>query len=161
MILHYLAAEIQDTQALADSLAPHLGKGDIILLNGPLGSGKTSFVQALARAFGYAHAVTSPTFTIANFYETPQLTLLHIDAYRLETLAEFRDTALSDYMDDCCSLVEWGEKVADALDDPLPINISFTDGSETERHFVLASENERWTPVLQHIKRGHLRVVAE
>lgn len=159
--LQYSAADVHDTWALAESLAPHLRPGDVVLLDGSLGSGKTAFVQALMRKLGYPEAVTSPTFTIANSYESPSLTVLHIDTYRLESAGEFRDLGLTDYLDDCCFVVEWGERVAAEFDEPLRVNITFGPAGETQRRFILSAESERWSAVLQQMRRGHLRLVAQ
>ena len=82
------------TRAIAAALAPLLQPGDAMLLKGPLASGKTAFVQELVAALGSTAEVTSPTFTIAQFYQIPSGTFLHIDAYRLSSVAEFRDLAL-------------------------------------------------------------------
>ena len=159
--LRYLATELQDTRALAETLAPQLRADDVILLNGPLGSGKTTFVQQIARALGYQDPVTSPTFTIANFYECPSLTVLHIDAYRLETLAEFRDLGLTDFGEECCTLIEWGALVADEFIDSLVVEISFTSHGETEREFKITAETERWESALREMRSGHLRLVGQ
>jgi tRNA threonylcarbamoyladenosine biosynthesis protein TsaE len=166
--LHYLAAEVQDTCALADSLAPQLGPGDVVLLDGPLGSGKTAFVQALARALDYHEPVTSPTFTVANFYSSPALTLLHIDAYRLEGVTEFRDLGLTDYLEECCSVIEWGERVAEEFDDSLRVDIAFGSESETVRKFTVAGEGPRWAAkirqaaaTIHQVRGGPLRLVTQ
>lgn len=159
--LRYAAATLEDTRALADLLAPLLGRGDVLLLDGPLGSGKTAFVQALASALRYRGPVTSPTFTIANFYASDSLTLLHIDAYRLDSIAEFRDLGLTDYAGDCCTVIEWGEKVTEEFTTYLEVQVTFGDDSEEAREFVLSGAGPRWAPVLQTMRRGHLRLVAE
>jgi tRNA threonylcarbamoyladenosine biosynthesis protein TsaE len=80
----------EETRAVAAALAPRLRPGDAMMLKGPLASGKTAFVQELVAALGSKAEVTSPTFTIAQFYQTPASTFLHIDAYRLSSVAEFR-----------------------------------------------------------------------
>src|SRR5215475_9269213 len=88
-----------ETMAVARALAPVFRPGDMILLDGQLAAGKTTFVKAVAAARGSADVVTSPTFTLANFYSTPTDTILHIDAYRLSGVPEFRDLALDDYFE--------------------------------------------------------------
>ncbi len=84
----------EETRAVAVALAPVLRVGDAMMLKGPLASGKTAFVQELVAALGSKAEVTSPTFTIAQFYPITSGTFLHIDAYRLSSVAEFRDLAL-------------------------------------------------------------------
>src|SRR6185369_15057332 len=87
----------EETRAVALALAPLLRTSDAMLLKGPLASGKTAFVQEVVAALGSKAEVTSPTFTIAQFYPLPSGTFLHIDAYRLSSIAEFRDLALEDF----------------------------------------------------------------
>src|SRR6185312_11139156 len=101
----------EETARVAAALAPLLRPGDAMLLKGPLASGKTAFVQELVAALGSKAAVTSPTFTIAQFYPLPSGTFLHIDAYRLSSVAEFRDLALEDFVAESITAVEWGDIV--------------------------------------------------
>src|SRR5262245_13375022 len=101
----------EETAAVAAALAPLLQSGDSLLLKGPLASGKTAFVQELVAALGSKAEVTSPTFTIAQFYPLPSGTFLHIDAYRLSSVAEFRDLALEDFVSESITAVEWGDIV--------------------------------------------------
>src|SRR5690348_342361 len=87
----------EGTGTIAGLLAPHLRPGDAVLLKGGLATGKTTFVKALAAAMGSTALVTSPTFTLAQFYPSPQGTILHVDAYRLSGIHEYRDLGLDDY----------------------------------------------------------------
>ena len=96
----------EETARVAGKLAPLLSTGDSILLKGELASGKTAFVQELVRALGSKADVTSPTFTIAQFYPMLAGTFLHIDAYRLSSVAEFRDLALEVYITESITAVE-------------------------------------------------------
>lgn len=107
----------EGTQALAAALVPFLGPGDIVLLSGDLGAGKTAFVQGLARAAGVSEAVTSPTFTLLRSYPTSMgLDLLHADVYRLERSGEIADLGLAELVeDDAFALVEWGERAVGVL----------------------------------------------
>jgi tRNA threonylcarbamoyladenosine biosynthesis protein TsaE len=143
-----------DTAALARSLAPQLAAGDVVLLVGALASGKTTFVQAVAQALGYAEAVTSPTFTLANFYPAPGLTVLHIDTYRLSGVPEFNDLGLVDFMDDAVTLIEWGDLVAGEFPDPLRLEFR-VDGGDGRR-IAMSSTGERWAPVIERL--GTLKV---
>src|SRR6185503_11862098 len=101
----------EETARVAGALARSVRVGDAILLRGELASGKTAFVQELVAALGSKVEVTSPTFTLAQFYPTPAGTFLHIDAYRLSSVAEFRDLALEDYVGESITAVEWGDIV--------------------------------------------------
>ena len=100
-----------ETIQIAKAIAPCFQLGDVLILDGDLGSGKTQFVKGFAEAFGSSDPVTSPTFTLAQFYNSPNGTLLHIDTYRMSGIAEFRDTGLSDFFSESIVLIEWGAKV--------------------------------------------------
>ena len=105
-------------RALGARIAAQVSAGDLIALSGPLGAGKTTFTQGLARALGIGEAVTSPTFVLMNQYPGAPA-LLHLDAYRLEGLEwdELRDAGLEDFLarTDCVRVVEWPEMIAQWL----------------------------------------------
>lgn len=121
----------EDTTAIARALAPDLRAGDVVLINGGLAAGKTHFVKALTQALGSADAVTSPTFSIANFYTRPDGPVLHMDVYRLGSIAEFRDLALDDYFETSITVIEWGAQVAEAFQDHLSIDFALDGEART------------------------------
>ena len=111
--------DLAATRALGARLAPGLRPGDVVVLTGPLGAGKTSFTQGLGRALGVRGQVTSPTFVLARVHRGP-LPLLHVDAYRLRESGaplELDDLDLDTALEDSVTVVEWGEGVAQALTD--------------------------------------------
>jgi len=104
-----------ETQALAAAIAPILRPGDLLILSGDLGGGKTAFVQGLAAAMGIEEAVTSPTFVLAQTFEGT-LRLHHLDVYRLDSPAELADLAVEELLaDDAVTAIEWGERFLDQL----------------------------------------------
>lgn len=119
-------ADLEQTGALASQLAPLLRAGDVVMLNGDLGAGKTSFVQAVARALGVTDDVTSPTFTIQLTYESGSLVLNHFDLYRLDDADQLYDLGYWETLEGCgVSFVEWGEKFPDeAPEDYLELLLS-------------------------------------
>ncbi len=111
---------------LGERLARLLRAGDVVVLGGELGAGKTTFTQGLGRGLGVRGDVTSPTFVIARVH--PPLAdgpaLVHVDAYRLDGAPELDDLDLDTDLDQAVTVVEWGEGVAEALSDsPLEIRI--------------------------------------
>lgn len=118
----WLARELhtpEDTQAFAARLATLLKAGDVLVLAGGLGAGKTTFTQGLGAALGVRGPVTSPTFVVARTH--PSLvqgpSLVHVDAYRLGAAAEIDDIDLDASVDDSVTVVEWGEGMAEQLSD--------------------------------------------
>ncbi|MDZ4825434.1 MAG: tRNA (adenosine(37)-N6)-threonylcarbamoyltransferase complex ATPase subunit type 1 TsaE [Actinomycetota bacterium] len=103
------------TRALAELLAEVLEPGDVVLLGGDLGSGKTTFAQGLAAGLGVDEPVTSPTYTIVQEYEG-RLPIAHVDVYRLDRVQEIYDLGFEDFFDgERVTLVEWGDVVARAF----------------------------------------------
>ncbi|MEG1517662.1 MAG: tRNA (adenosine(37)-N6)-threonylcarbamoyltransferase complex ATPase subunit type 1 TsaE [Raoultibacter sp.] len=101
----------ETTKQLAATLAPFLRKGDVVLLSGDLGAGKTQFVQGVASALHASDSVTSPTFNLMLSYLDGDLPLYHFDLYRLETAEELEDIGYFETLEgDGVSFVEWGDK---------------------------------------------------
>ena len=138
--------DLTATRAVAAALVPHLRAGDVVLLIGDLGAGKTAFTQGLAAAAGVAEAVTSPTFTLMRPYPTDLgLDLLHIDLYRLDTTAQIADLGLSELLeDDAFAVIEWGERAAELLGPHhLEVRIS-RPGTDDERDLELRPSGSTW-----------------
>ena len=115
---------VADTRAFGTVLASTLRAGDLIVLSGPLGAGKTALAQGIGAGLGVAGTVTSPTFVIARVHRAGHpggLPLVHVDAYRLGAVtdprAEVDDLDLDASMDDAVTLVEWGEGMVEQLAD--------------------------------------------
>ena len=103
-----------ETRAIAHELAAALPPDIVLALHGDLGVGKTTFVQGLAAGFGCPDPVTSPTFTIYTLHQGGRRTLVHLDAYRLDTGAQIDSLMLEDFLvSPYCLAVEWPEKIAD------------------------------------------------
>jgi len=147
-----IAHSREETRAVAVALAPLLRLGDAMMLKGPLASGKTAFVQELVAALGSKAEVTSPTFTIAQFYTLPSGTFLHIDAYRLSSVAEFRDLALEDFVGESITAVEWGEIVEQDFPNALSINFEFVPNEDNSRKLTFSAPSENWKARLESLK---------
>jgi tRNA threonylcarbamoyladenosine biosynthesis protein TsaE len=146
-----------DTARIAGAVARHLEKGDVLLLNGDLAAGKTTFVKAVAAALKSPDVVTSPTFTLAQFYATGGTPVLHLDTYRLDGVDEYRDLGMNEYHEESVSLIEWGDKVATEFTDHLDVRFerlaegtaaTDTDTDTDRRSITFSSTSGRWTPVL-------------
>ena len=116
----------QATKDMAAALAELARPGDLLLLAGDLGAGKTAFTQGFGAALGVEDLITSPTFTLVNTYEG-RLELNHLDVYRLEALSEVLDLGVPEMLDEGgVTVIEWGDAVAPALPaDYLEIRFSF------------------------------------
>ena len=138
----------EDTKGLAANLAELARPGDLLLLVGDLGAGKTAFTQGFAAALGISEAVTSPTFTLAREYHG-RLPLHHLDVFRLDQLAEVLDLGLPELLDsDGVTLIEWGDTIRQALpNDYLEVALTFTDdpdGTPDDRTLALTPVGHRW-----------------
>lgn len=114
----YISKSEQDTINFAKKYAKNLETGDIIILSGELGSGKTKFVQGILEYFGLGNEISSPTFTIVNEYNTSNLNIYHFDVYRLEDSDEFYAMGGDEYFSKGICLIEWGEMIESVLPKP-------------------------------------------
>ena len=112
----FLAATREDTQTLGRTLAAGLRAGDVVLLSGRMGAGKSEFARGVARGLGITAAVPSPSFTILNVYDEGRLPLYHFDWYRIGDESELTDMGLDEYIggDGVC-LIEWHERAESLL----------------------------------------------
>ena len=139
-----------NTKNIAETIAPMFKMGDVLILEGDLGAGKTHFVKGFADGISSQNVVTSPTFSIANFYKSPDTTLLHIDLYRITTLNEFYDLGLIDYFDQSVTMIEWGLKFEDYVDDYLLITIEICDNNS--RKISFESRGDRYNSIVENIE---------
>ena len=112
---HFISCSEQDTINFASKFASHLKKGDIIILSGNLGSGKTKFVQGILKHFGLENDISSPTFTIVNEYINSAINIYHFDLYRLEDIDEFYAIGGEEYLEKGICIFEWGEILENEL----------------------------------------------
>lgn len=134
-----------ETQRIAAGIAGLSRPGDVILLIGEMGSGKTLFVQGFGRAVGVDEPITSPTFTLVHTYSTGRLPLHHADLYRLDLLSEVADLALGELAEsDGILLVEWGDPAADLLGDHLEVVIERSPDDDDRRILTVRAEGSAW-----------------
>ena len=131
-----------ETRQLAQQCASQLENGDLIILEGALGAGKTYFVKFVSEYFKYDGLVNSPTFNIANFYETANQQLIHLDLYRIETVDEFFNLGLTEFFPDAISFMEWGTKVSEYFDEFIHIKIEHDSKDKHKRIFNFSAKGK-------------------
>jgi tRNA threonylcarbamoyladenosine biosynthesis protein TsaE len=142
------------TRALGAALGAVLRPGDVVLLAGDLGAGKTTFAQGVAAALGIDGPVTSPTFTIVHEYDG-RIPLVHVDVYRLETLAELHDLGFEEIVDDArVTLVEWGDMVAQALPTDRLLGRLVLVVDDDERFVTFVPHGARWRERMGTLERA-------
>jgi tRNA threonylcarbamoyladenosine biosynthesis protein TsaE len=135
---------LDDTHAYGAKLAGVLRAGDLVVLAGPLGAGKTALVQGIGAGLGVRGPVVSPTFVIARVHRGGRLPLVHVDAYRLHSLDEVDDLDLEVDLADSVMVVEWGTALVEQLADArLEIRIERADESD-ERTVQLVPHGSDW-----------------
>lgn len=151
MELSVVCPEEADTLAVAGRLAAEVQPGDVVVLKGGLGSGKTRFAGGLATALGVEEQVVSPSFILMREYRSGFLPVIHVDVYRLGSINEFDDLDVFEQAADGVLVIEWGDAVVSALPPDL-LTVEFE-----------VDENEvrtlRFLPVGDWAKRDLSRVV--
>ena len=132
----YISKSESDTIAFAKEFAKGLDKYDTIVLTGDLGSGKTKFTQGILEYFGLDDEISSPTFTIVNEYINDEIKIFHFDVYRLNNEDDFYDIGGDEYLGKGLSIIEWGEKIKNALP-PKTIYINFEKNNEDENQRII------------------------
>lgn len=134
-------------RALGAHVAGQLRAGDLLVLVGDLGAGKTTFVQGLGAGLGVTDAVTSPTFVIARAHGSSGLPLVHVDAYRLGSTVELDELDLDADLATSVTVVEWGQgKVEQLADDRLVVTITRSDDDDDMRTVDFTGVGDRWSP---------------
>lgn len=133
----------EETKLIGREFAKGLKKGDVIVLTGDLGSGKTKFTEGVLQFFGLENEISSPTFNIVNEYVNGDVNVYHFDVYRLEDEDEFYAIGGEEYFEKGICLIEWGEMIERALPNKY-IQISFSRNLEDEnlREIVIEEINK-------------------
>jgi tRNA threonylcarbamoyladenosine biosynthesis protein TsaE len=139
---------VTQTRALGRRLARLLRAGDVVLLQGTLGAGKTALAQGVGQGLKVESTVTSPTFVLMTRHEGP-LRLYHADLYRLTDVQEVEDLALDQQAADGVLLIEWPERGLDALPaEHLLIVLELVEGSPSERRVTIVASGDRYRRIL-------------
>lgn len=139
----------EDTKEIAKRIAFYLNRGDVILLKGDLGAGKTTFVGGIAKSLGIKEDVISPTFNIMKCYFSGKIPLYHIDAYRLEN--QNIEIGLDEYIEgDGVCFIEWPDYISSLIPDE-KLDITILNLGENKRQITLSSLSERFFPLLRSL----------
>jgi len=158
-VAEFVTRSTEETIALGRRLGALLDEGDVLVLTGDLGAGKTQLTKGIAAGMGVADDVTSPTFTIQMVYDGTELPLYHFDLYRLDDPDQLDDTGLFDVLggDGPC-VIEWGEQFVEQLgDERLDVFVTRLDdqaavGEEPARLVRLVPHGERATTVCHQLR---------
>jgi tRNA threonylcarbamoyladenosine biosynthesis protein TsaE len=143
--MEYRTVGAADTRAIGEGVASVLVAGDVVLLTGDLGAGKTVLAQGIAAGLGVTDRVVSPTFALVREY-TGRVPMHHLDVYRLDHLQEAIDLGLEELLDDGVVVVEWGEGVRELLPaDRLEITLTLDDVDEDARRLVIEAYGATWS----------------
>jgi tRNA threonylcarbamoyladenosine biosynthesis protein TsaE len=135
-----------DMRGLGRRLADLLRPGDLVVLTGPLGAGKTTLVQGLGEGLGSRQPVRSPTFVIVREHRDGRLPLVHVDAYRLGGVVELDELDIDSPLPSSVVAVEWGEGLVEQLA-PDRLELRLTIGAGDVRRVTVSGHGPRWTGI--------------
>lgn len=130
----------EETMLIGKNFASNLKRGDVIVLTGELGSGKTKFTEGVLKYFGLEDEISSPTFTIVNEYIKDDVNIYHFDVYRLEDEDEFFAIGGEEYFEKGICLIEWGEMIENVLPKKY-VHITFSRNLDDENKRMICIEN--------------------
>ena len=120
---------LKGTLSLGEKLSKELNPESIVLLQGPIGAGKTSFVQGIAKGLSISEDITSPTFALSHHYNSGKIPLIHLDLYRLDNISQAREFFLTEeeeaYHNQAILVIEWPELIEPIIDNFWKIEISY------------------------------------
>ena len=131
--------DLEETLKLGEKLSKKLNSQSIVLLNGPIGAGKTSFVQGIARGLSITEHITSPTFALSHHYKSGKIPLIHLDLYRLKNISSAKEVFFSEEeeasQNQAILVVEWPELIEQFVENFWKIEISYA--KNYGRHYVI------------------------
>lgn len=154
----FISNSENDTMKLANEFAKELTTGDVIVLSGELGSGKTKFTEGFLLFFGLEEEISSPTFTIVNEYRKNDTNIYHFDVYRLSSIDEFYAIGGEQYFDNGICIIEWGEIIKDALPSSY-IHLSFERDliNENKRIINIEAVGNKYTNLVRKVYERSLQ----
>jgi tRNA threonylcarbamoyladenosine biosynthesis protein TsaE len=133
-----------ETESVGEAIGAQLRVGDLVVLTGDLGAGKTTFAKGLARGLGVTQKVTSPTFTIVQEYDG-RVPVAHVDVYRLDRIQELHDFGFEELLESRVTIVEWGEAIALVLPrDRIDVRLTLHDDEDDHRVVEIVAGGPAW-----------------
>ncbi len=151
-MFNFVSKNEDETKDLARKIAEKLQKGDIIILSGDLGSGKTKFTEGFLSFWNLQDEISSPTFTIVNEHHKDDINIYHFDVYRLEDIDEFYAIGGQEYFEKGISVIEWGEMIESILPkEYMKIEFSKDETDENIRYLKISTNSDRLNDALKEI----------
>ena len=148
----FISHNENETKKIACKLASKLKCGDIVILSGDLGAGKTKFTEGFLSYWGLENEVSSPTFTIVNEYNKKNINIYHFDLYRLNDLDEFYAIGGTEYFEKGICIIEWGELIEEILPhDYIKIIFSKDDNNDSIRYLDFKAYQNRFKNIIKEL----------
>lgn len=148
----FISHNENETKEIASKLASKLDRGDIIVLSGDLGSGKTKFTEGFLSHWGLEDEISSPTFTIVNEHKKDDTNIYHLDVYRLADMGEFYLIGGTEYFTNGICVIEWGELIEDILpQNYIKISFSKDDNDYSIRYLDFKAYGERLQNIIKEL----------
>ena len=142
-----------ETKKLAFSLASKLTHGDIVILSGDLGSGKTKFTEGFLSFWNLEDEISSPTFTIVNEHHQNETNIYHFDVYRLSDLDEFYSIGGTEYFSNGICIIEWGELIEDILpQNYIKINFEKDNNNDSIRYLNFETYGDKFSNIVKELE---------
>ena len=152
-MFNFVSHNENETKKIATLLASKLQSGDIVVLSGDLGCGKTKFTEGFLSYWGLENEISSPTFTIVNEHSKDETNIYHFDVYRLEDLGEFYAIGGTEYFINGICVIEWGELIEDILpQNYIKISFSKDESDDSIRYLNFRAYGERLTSVIKELE---------
>ena len=149
---NFVSHNEEETKKIASTLASKLEQGDIVVLSGDLGSGKTKFTEGFLSYWGLEDEISSPTFTIVNEHKKDSTNIYHLDVYRLEDKGEFYAIGGYEYFANGICVIEWGELIEDILpNNYIKISFSKDENNMSIRYLNIKAYGERLEQVIKEL----------
>lgn len=152
-MFNFVSHNEDETKKIAKKLASKLNNGDIVVLSGDLGSGKTKFTEGFLSYWDLQNEISSPTFTIVNEHNKENINIYHFDVYRLSDIDEFYAIGGTEYFLKGISIIEWGELIKDILpNNYVEIKFSKDDTNDNIRYLNFIAHGKKFETIINNLQ---------